>query len=135
MPTFTQSHAFLDSTQFNIPIPIRYANSDSSPFDSDESMSDEDLSSQFTIPSTNSNYEPTSSFFDDLSSINLYENSPFEEIITTPQTDISIDRSRHPSQNQSNSLPPLVDRTTKTHYHLRHQPKIDCRLFIPPSKL
>ena len=50
---------FSDSTQFNIPKPNKYANSDSSPFNSDESMSDEDLSPQFTTPSLNSNYEPT----------------------------------------------------------------------------
>ena len=126
---------FSDSTPFNIPIPIKYADSDSSPFNADGSMSDEDLSSQFTTPSTNSNYEPTSSSFNDHSTIKLRDNSPFKDIITIPQTDISIDRSRRSSQNQSNSLPPLVHRTTKTHYHLRHQPKIDYRLFIPPSKL
>ena len=108
---------FSDSTQFNVPKPIKYANSDSSSFNSDESLSDEDLLSQITTPPTNSNYKPTSSSFNDNSSINLFDNSPFKEIITTPQTDISIDRSRHPSQNQSNSLPPLVDITTKTHYH------------------
>ena len=106
-----------DSTQFNIPKPIKYANSDSSPFNSDESMSDEDLSTQITTPSTNSNYDPTSSSSDDHSSIKLYANSPSKEIITTPQTDIPVDRSRHPSQNQSNSLPPPIDRTTKTRYH------------------
>ena len=126
---------FSDSTQFNIPKPIKYANSDSSTFNSDESMSDEDISPQFINPSTNSNYDPTSSSSNDHSSIKLDDNSPFKEIVTTPQTDIPIDRSRHPSQNQSNSLPPLFDRTTKTHYHLRHQPKIDYRLFMPPSKL
>ena len=76
-------------------------------------MSDEDLSSQSTTPSTISNYEPTSSSSNDHSSTKLYDNSPFKEIITTPQTDISIDRPRHQFQNQSNSLPPLVDRTTE----------------------
>ena len=99
-----------DSTQFNIPKPNKYANSDSSLFNSDESMPDEDSSPQFTTPSTNSNYDPTSSS-NDHSSIKLYDNSPFKEIITTPQTDIPIDRSRHPSQNQSNSLTPPIDRT------------------------
>ena len=116
---------FSDSTQFNIPKLIKYANSDSSPFKPDEYRSDEDLSPQFITPSTNSNYDPTSSSSNDHSSINLYDNSPFKEIITFPQTDIPIERSRHPSQSQSNSLPPLIDRTTKTHYHLRHQPKRD----------
>ena len=124
---------FSESTQFNISKPMKYANSDSSPFKSDESMSQEDLSSQITTAPTNSKYKPTSSSFNDHSSIKLYDKSPFEEIITTPQLDISIDRSRYPSQNQSNSLSLLVDRTTKNHYNLRHQPKIEYRLFIPPS--
>ena len=81
-------------------------------------------------------------------------------IITTPQTDIPIDisrhpnqdqpnllpppkdrttktigRSRHPSQDQTDFLPPLIDRTNKTHSNLKHQPKIDYRLFIPRSNL
>ena len=76
-------------------------------------MSDEDLSSQFTTPSINSKNEPTSSSSNDHSSIKLYDNSPLKEIITTPQTDISFDRSRHPSQNQSNSLPPLLTELLK----------------------
>ena len=113
---------FSDSTQFNIARPNKYANSDSSPFNSDESMSNKGLSSQFTTPSTNSNHEPTSSSSNDHSSIKLYDNSFFKEIITSPQTDICLDISRHQSKNQSRSLPPLIDRTTKTHYHQRHQP-------------
>ena len=48
----------------------------------------------------------------------------------THHTDIPIDRSRHHSQNQTNLIPPLIDRTTKTHYNLRHQPKIDYRLSL-----
>ena len=116
---------FSDSTQFNIPKPIKYANSDSSPFNSDESMSDEDSSQQFITTSLTSNYDSTPSSSDDNSSIKLYDNSLFKEIITTPQTDIPIDRSRHPSENQSNLLPLPIDRTTKTHYHSRHQPKRD----------
>ena len=126
---------FSDSTHFNIPKPKKYANSDSSPFNADESMSDEESSPQFLTPSENSNYDSTSSSSNDNSSIKLYVYSPFKEIITTPQTDFPIDRSRHRSQNQSNSVPPPIDRTTKSHYQLRHQPKIDFRLFLPPSKL
>ena len=56
-------------------------------------------------------------------------------MINTPHTNIPSDRSRHPSQNQTHSLPPLIDRTTKTTYKLRHQLKLDYRLFIPPKKL
>ena len=57
--------------------------------------------------------------------IKLYDN----QMIKTPQTDIPIDRSRHPSQDQPNLLPPSIDRTTKTHFILRHQPKMDYRFF------
>ena len=61
--------------------------------------------------------------------------SLYKDIINTPQTNIPSDRSRHPSNNQTDSLPPLIDRTTKTTYKLRQQPKLDYRLFITPSKL
>ena len=65
----------------------------------------------------------------------MYDKSPFKKKITTPQTDIPIDRSQHTSLNQSYLLSPLIDRTTKTQYNLRIQPKIDYRFLIPPSKL
>ena len=58
-----------------------------------------------------------------------------KNIINTPHPNIPSDRSRYPSQNQTDSLPPLIDGTTKTTYKLRHQPKLDNRLFIPPTKL
>ena len=58
-----------------------------------------------------------------------------KNIVNTTHTIIPSDRTRHLSQNQIDSLPPLIDRTTKTTYKLRHQPKLDYRLFIPPSKL
>ena len=82
-------------------------------FISDESMSYKDSSQQVITPPINSNYDSASSSSNDHSSIELYDNSPSKEIITTPQTDIHIDRSRHPSQNQSTSLPPPIDRTKK----------------------
>ena len=63
------------------------------------------------------------------------DSSLYKNIINTPHSNIPIDRSRHHSQNQTDSLPPLIDRTTKSPYKLRHQPKLDYRLFIPPSKL
>ena len=63
------------------------------------------------------------------------DNSLYKNIVNTPHTNTPNDRSRHPSQNQTDSLPPQIDRTTKTTYKLRHQPKLDYRLFIPPSKL
>ena len=43
---------FSDSTQFQIPQPIKCATSDSSHFNSDESLSDEDSSQAFMTPST-----------------------------------------------------------------------------------
>ena len=75
-----------------------------------------------------SNYKP-------LTTPPTNDNTIYKNIINTPQTNIHTDRSRHSSQNQTDSLPPLIDRTTKTTYKLRHQPQLDYILFIPPSKL
>ena len=111
---------FSDTTQFQIPQPTKYANSDSSPFNSDESFYE-------TTPSTTSNDKSLTSSTND--------NSVYKHIINTPHTNICSDRSRHPSNNQTTSLPPLIDRTTKTTYKLRQGPKLDYRLFITPSKL
>ena len=126
---------FSDSTQFQIPKPIKYANGDSSPFNSDESASDDETPQQPMTPLTTPNYDCTTPSSNDSSPIKLYDNSPFKQINKTLQTDFSTDRSRHLSQDQSNSLPLPMDRTNKTHYTLRHQPQRDYRLFIPPSKL
>ena len=124
---------FSDTTQFQVPQPTKYANSDSSPFNSDESLSDE-ASQTFMTPSTTDNSSPT--FVTPSSFTTSNQNTPsttsndkyltsstndhflYKHIINTPHTNISSDRSRHPSNNQTTSLPPLVDRTTKTTYKL-----------------
>ena len=128
---------FSDTTQFQIPQPTKYANSDSSPFNSEESLSDDD-SQTFMTPSSTENYsqEPitpcTTLTPSNTSNQNYSQNSTplvpsnhnsltpptddntfYKNIINTPDTNIPIDRSRHSSQNQSDSLPPLIDRTTK----------------------
>ena len=136
---------FSDTTQCHISKPIQYANSDSSPFNSEES--DEDSSQTFMTPSTtvtpstasNQNSHQASTPFITSNHKSLTpptnDNSLYKNIINTPHTNIPNDRSRHPSQNQTDSLPSLIDRTTKTTYKPRLQPKLDYRLFIPPSKL
>ena len=139
---------FSDSTQFQTPQRTKYANSDSSPFNSDESLSVEDSSQTSMTPSTIST--PSSISNQNAPQTNITplipsnhnpltpptnDNSTYKNMINTPHTNITIDRSRHPSHNQTDSLPPLIDRTTKTTYKLRHQPKLDYRLFLPPSKL
>ena len=63
------------------------------------------------------------------------DNSLDKNIINPHHTKSPSDKSKHLSRNQTDSLPPLIDRTTKTTSKLRHQPKLDYRLFIPPSKL
>ena len=139
---------FSDSTQFQIPQPIEYANIDSSPFNSDESLSDEDSSQTFMTPSTTLTPPTTFSQNSSQASRTLFipsnhksstpptnDSSLYKNKINTPHTNIPNDRSRHPSQNQTDSLPPLIDRATKTTYKPRHQPKLDYRLFIPPTKL
>ena len=139
---------FSDTTQFQIPQPIKYANSDSSPFNSDVSLSDEDSqtfmtpsatedsSQTFMTPFGTSNQNTPSTTFNHKSlTPPPNDNSLYKNIINTPHTNIPSDRSRHPSYTQANSLPPLIDRTTKTTYKLRQQPKLDYRLLITPSKL
>ena len=86
-------------------------------------------------PLITSNYNCSPSSSNNNSPIKPYDNLHFKKIIVTPQTDISIDRSRHLSQDQSNLLPPPIDRTTKTHYTLRRQPQMDYRHFIPSLDL
>ena len=144
---------FSVTTQVQIPQPTRYANSDSSPFNSDEPLSDED-SQTFMTPSTtedssqtfvtpfstcnqNSSQEDTPSVTSNHKSLTppTNDNSLYKNIFNTPHTNTPSDRSRHPSNNQTNSLPPLFDRTTKTTYKLRHHPKLDYRLFVTPSTL
>ena len=149
---------FSDTTQFQIPQPTKYANSDSSPFNSDESLSDEDASqtcmTQSTTPDQNSSQESTPFITSNHKSLTppTNDNSLYKNIINTPHTNTPNDRSRHPSKNQTDSLLPQIDRTTtpttyklvliletytyfETTYKLRHQHKLDYRLFIPPSKL
>ena len=139
---------FSDTTQFQIPKQIKYANIDSSPFNSDESLSDEVSSQTFMTPSTTLTPSTTSnqnslqarrtlfitSNHKSLTSPTI-DNSFYKNIINTPHTNIPSDRSSHLSQNQTDSLPPLFDRTTKTTYNLRHRPKLDYRLFISTSNL
>ena len=150
---------FSDTTQFQVPQPTKYANSDSSPFNTDESLSDDD-SQIFMTPSSTENYSQESrtpsTTLTPLNTPNqnssqnttpfippnhnsltppTNDNTVYKNIINTPHTNIPTDRSRHSSQNQTESLPPLNDRTTKTIYKLRHQPKLDYRLFLPPSQL
>ena len=123
---------FSDSTQLKVPKPIKHANSDSSPFNFDESLSDKNPPQKPITPSTASNYNFQTTSLNDHSPIKQFDNSPFKKIIKTLQTDMPIDISRHPSQDHSNLLLPPIDRTR---YILRHQPQMDYRLFISPSKL
>ena len=111
-PHLRNSMRFSDSTQINIPKPINYANSDSSLFNSDESQSDEHSLRKPIVPPTTSNYNSKTPSSNDSSPIKLHDNSPFKKIIKTKQTDIPIDRLRHPSQNQSMLPPPAIDRTS-----------------------
>ena len=123
---------FSDSINFDVPKPIKYANSDSSPFNSNESLSDgtsfsdndQTLSPNNFSSQTLSNTDPPSKI-----------DPPFQSILQPPGTNQSRDRTRHPSQNQSPSPSTTNNRDTKTHYNLRQQPKMDYRIFIPLSKL
>ena len=141
---------FSDTTPFQIPQPSKSANIDSSPFNSDESLSEEDSQTSMTPftmnnssqtfmapPSFSTSNQNTPSITSNDTSLtpSTNDNSFYRPIINTPHTTVSRDRSRHSSNNQTTSLPPLIDRTAKTTYKLRKQPKLDYRLFITPSKL
>ena len=41
------------------------------------------------------------------------DNSLYRHIINSPHTNVSSDRSKHSSNNETTSFPPLIDRTTK----------------------
>ena len=122
---------FSDSITYNIPKPIQYANSDSSPFNSEESLSDDP-----SLPDEDQTLSPNDLSTQTPSNSNLPSNTnlPSQPILQAPGTNHSFDRTRHPSQNQSPSSI-TNNRDTKTHYKLRQQPKMDYRFFIPPYKL
>ena len=133
---------FSDTTQFQIPQPIKYANSDSSPFNSDESFSDED-SQTFMTPSNTEDSSSTIMTPHGTSNQNTpsvtsnhkyltpptHDSSTYKNIINTPPTNIPSDRSRHFSHNQTDSFPPLIDRTTKTTYKLPTTTQIRLQTF------
>ena len=105
---------FSDTTQLQIPQLTKYPNSDSSPFISDESLSDED-SQTFMTPSTAEDSSQT--FVTPCSASNqntpsvtcnhksltppTNDNSLYKNIINTPHANVPGDRSRHPSHNQT----------------------------------
>ena len=89
---------FSDPINFdiNIPKPIKCANSDSSPFISYESLSDDD-------PFSPDDQNPSP---DDLFQNSLNTNppsnttTPFKQILKAPDNNQFSDKTRHPSQNQ-----------------------------------
>ena len=115
---------FSDSINLDIPKPIKYANYDSSPFNSDESLSDD---TSFSVDgqtlSPNNFSSQTSSKNNPHSKID----PSFQSILQPPDTNHPRDRIRHPSQNQSPPPSTTNNRDTKTHYNLRQQPRMDYR--------
>ena len=122
---------FSDSITYNIPKPIQYANSNSSSFNSDESLSDDP-----TFSDDDQTLSPNDLSTQTSSNTNLLSNTilPSQPILQSPSTNHSSDRTRHPFKNQSPSSI-TNSRDTKTHYKLRQQPKMEYRIFIPSSKL
>ena len=122
---------FSDTMQPQVPQPTKYANSDSSPFNSDESLSYDDSQTLMT-PSSTGNYSqksitpsttPSNTSIQNLSQestpyvtsnhISLTpptnDNTLYKNMINTPHTNFPTDRSRYSSRNQTDSLPPLID--------------------------
>ena len=119
---------FSDSIHCDISKPIIHANKDSSPFNLDDTLSDdtssqEDLSLSPSIP-------PSNSIFQDNSS---YNDTGFQSITKTHQPNPSS-RTRHHSQNDIPIHHKTTNRQTKTNYNPRHQPRKDYRFFIPQFK-
>ena len=77
---------FSDTTQFQIPQPTKYANSDSSPFNSDESLSEEDSQTFVKPPSFSTSNQNTPSITSNYKSLtpSTNDNSLYRHIINTP---------------------------------------------------
>ena len=74
-------------------------------------------SQKFVTPSSFSTFNqntPSTTSIDKSLTSSTNDNSLYRHIINTPHTNIPSDRSRHSSNNQTTSLPPLIDRTTIT---------------------
>ena len=115
---------FSDSINVDIPKPIKFANSDSSPFNTDTS-STEDGSSKTTYP-----VNPDTSLNDSLS---------FKTIIKTHDTNPSYTCTRHPADNHLifSSYVFIIssnDIYFKSHDQLRQQPRKCYQLFFSPSE-
>ena len=118
---------FSDSINYdnNILKPIKYANSDSSPFNSNGSLSDDPSSSDDQNPSQND-------LFQNSSNTNPPSNitSTFKQILKAPENNQFSDRTRHPSQNQSTPPYTTDNRNTKTRYNLKiKQPLLRLKSF------
>ena len=98
---------FSDSIQNDIPKPIKYANYDTSPFNSDHTLSD-DTSSQEDLPSTPPK-SPSNPTFQENSFSN---DSGFQSITKTHQPNPS-DRTHHHSQNDIPIHHNPINRQTK----------------------
>ena len=99
---------FSDSIIYDIiiPKPNKFANSDSSPFNSNDSHSNDTSSPNDQILS---HYD----LFQNSSNTNPLSNttSPFKQNFKAPDNNHYSDRTRHPSQNQS--TPPYAKTTTQ----------------------
>ena len=116
---------FSDTTQSHLSYQTKYANSDSTPFHSDESLSDEDsnqtsitsptkdsssltsMTPSTTLPTFNTSNQNSQNRTQYNTSNHKSLTSPtndtslYKDIINTPYTNLPLDRSRHPSQSDS----------------------------------
>ena len=112
---------FSDSIQYDIPKLNKYATYDSSPFNSDDPLS-EDTFSQEDLFSSQHNPLPTPTLQENSSS----NDSGFQPIKKTHQPNPPY-RTQHPSQNDIPIHHNPINQQTKTHYSLRLQPRKDYR--------
>ena len=124
---------FSDSTSYDISKPIKYANSDSSPFSSDESLSDDNSLHDNLTPPTPSNYNT------DLST----KNSSLTNLNDNLNKKVKFLQITHLLTGHAISLKINLFHQTRLSQEQQkliiacdtNQSKFDYRLFIPPSKL
>ena len=101
--------------------------------DSDDSNSDFDNPLYIPTPLTDGPPIPLTKFLSTSTFRNYSSNYDIPTSCSTPHTSSHFD-TQHPLSHQF-PLPSSPPRNTRTRYHLRSQPKLDYRTFIPPSKL
>ena len=110
---------FSDSILYDTRKPNKYAKYDSSPFNSEDTLSGDTSSQEVSLSTHNLSSNPIFHYnvsYEDTSIKSLLKKTPY-------------------SQNDKPIYQSPITRQTKSHYNLRHQPRKDYQLFIPQSNI